>query len=172
MRAGGVGTRWVPCLSSPSALVGPAHSRVVFPCGCGTGSWAAGGAASPKGENQLGVRVGVDRLGRQGGEQGLPTSYHPWGRAWPGVSQKPAGSWPASRLRVLWVARCGAHPSSWASSPGVPWSLCQLVGPPLMGPPGWVVILRRLCVLGHSAAPWTPRLELVFEEGEGTWLFA
>lgn len=162
----------MPCLSSPSALVGPAHSRVVFPCGCGTGSWAAGGAASPKGENQLGVRVGVDRLGRQGGEQGLPTSYHPWGRAWPGVSQKPAGSWPASRLRVLWVARCGAHPSSWASSPGVPWSLCQLVGPPLMGLPGWVVILRRLCVLGHSAAPWTPRLELVFEEGEGTWLFA
>lgn len=48
----------MPCLSSPSALVGPAHSRVVFPCGCGTGSRAAGGAASPKGGNQLGCEGG------------------------------------------------------------------------------------------------------------------
>ena len=41
-----------------------------------------------------------------------------------------------------------------------------------MGPPRWAVILRHLCVLGHSAVPWTPQLELAFEGSEGTWLWA
>lgn len=40
-----------------------------------------------------------------------------------------------------------------------------------MGPPGWVVILRRSCVL-VTVRRLDPRLELVFEEGEGTWLWA
>ena len=177
MWGGGEGTQWVPCPSSPSTLVGPAHSGGGLPLWLQhrePGSWWGCWPHQPSPQRRKtswAVRVGLDSPRRQGGEQGLPMSCHPRGRAWPAVSQMPTGSQPASRLRVLWVA-------GWCPSiePGV-LTWCALVpvpvgGPTPMGPPRWVVILRHLCVLGHSAVPWTPQLELAFEGSEGTWLWA
>ena len=110
MWGGGEGTQWVPCPSSPSTLVGPAHSGGGLPLWLQhrePGSWWGCWPHQPSPQRRKtswAVRVGLDSPRRQGGEQGLPMSCHPRGRAWPAVSQMPTGSQPASRLRVLWVA--------------------------------------------------------------------
>ena len=127
MWGGGEGTQWVPCPSSPSTLVGPAHSGGGLPLWLQhrePGSWWGCWPHQPSPQRRKtswAVRVGLDSPRRQGGEQGLPMSCHPRGRAWPAVSQMPTGSQPASRLRVLWVA-VGVRVSVGVWVPAWPWA--------------------------------------------------